>query len=121
MRYLLLAFRKYFDFNGRSNRPEFWWFFFLATATTVLLAFVDLLIGTYSDSMEMGLLSTVFGFATIIPTFSVGARRLHDVDSSGWWQLLLLVPLFGAIFLIYLMLQPGVAEENKYGPPAAEA
>ena len=117
MRYLLLAFRKYFDFTGRSNRPEFWWFFLLATAITVLLGFSDLLVGTYSESLEMGLLSTVFGLATIIPTFSVGARRLHDVNSSGWWQLLLLVPLLGALFLIYLMAQRGAPEENQYGPP----
>jgi uncharacterized membrane protein YhaH (DUF805 family) len=119
MKHFLQAFRKYAQFSGRAKRAEFWWFFVLATIFCFLLAVVDSMIGTYSESLEMGLLSTVFGLSTIVPTFSVGARRLHDVNSSGWWQLLLLVPLFGALFLIYLMLQRGAAEENRFGPPPA--
>jgi uncharacterized membrane protein YhaH (DUF805 family) len=120
MKQFLQAYRKYAQFSGRANRAEFWWFFALTTFFCLLLAFADVALGTYSESLEIGYLSTTFGISTIVPTFSVGARRLHDVNSSGWWQLLLLVPLFGALFLIYLMLQRGATEENRYGSsPAA--
>ena len=118
MHHFIQALRKYAQFSGRSSRAEFWWFFFLASLLGILLAVLDSFFGTYSESLEMGLLSTVFGLATLIPLFSVGARRLHDADSSGWWQLLLLVPFFGAMFLVYLMVCRGSPEVNRYGPPA---
>jgi uncharacterized membrane protein YhaH (DUF805 family) len=53
----------------------------------------------------------------------VAVRRLHDVGKSGWWFLLVLVPLVGALVLIFFFYikdsEPGA---NQYGPnPKGEA
>lgn len=64
------CFSKYFDFSGRARRSEYWWFY-LFVFVLGLIPFVNLLT-----------------LATIIPTFAAGARRLHDTDRSGWWQLI---------------------------------
>ena len=98
-----LCFQKYVDFNGRAKRPEFWWFeLFLFLASAVL--------GVVSD-----MLSILFALATILPSLAVGARRLHDTNKSGWFQLLLLIPILGWIPLIYFLAQEGNAETNLYG------
>ncbi len=61
------------------------------------------------------LLSIVFSLAVLVPSLAVGARRLHDIGRSGWLQLLGLIPLIGAIILIYFYCQPGSAEANRFG------
>ena len=47
---------------------------------------------------------------------SLGIRRLHDIGKSGWWTLLVLIPLIGAIVLLIFACQPGVRADTKYGP-----
>jgi uncharacterized membrane protein YhaH (DUF805 family) len=93
-----ICFAKYADFNGRALRPEFWWFF-LFTLLACIVA------GVISET-----LSLLFSLAVLIPSFAVGARRLHDTGRSGWWQLLYLVPLVGLIIVLIFM-----AQESKPG------
>lgn len=100
-----LCFQKYADFNGRAKRPEFWWFELFLFLASFALGFV-------SD-----MLSALFALGTILPSLAVGARRLHDTNKSGWFQLLLLVPILGWIALIYLMTVEGDAQANQYGEP----
>lgn len=59
------------------------------------------------------LISIVYLYYTIV--FSV--RRLHDVDRSGWWLLLMLVPLVNLVFFVYLALRRGTVEANRFGAP----
>jgi uncharacterized membrane protein YhaH (DUF805 family) len=54
----------------------------------------------------------IFSVATILPSLAVGARRLHDTDRSGWWQLLMFVPAIGWIILIIFFAQEG--KSNRY-------
>ena len=54
-------------------------------------------------------------FQLLIPGLAVGARRLHDTDRSGWWQLLVLIPLIGAIVLIVWWATEGDERPNRYG------
>ena len=61
-------------------------------------------------------LSGIFRFATLIPSFAVGARRLHDINRSGWWQLLWFAILIGWIILIVWAIKQGDKGPNKYGP-----
>lgn len=102
-----LCFTKYADFEGRAKRPEFWWFVLFCVVGTLILEAV----GSY--------VSWAFSLATLIPSLAVGARRLHDVNKSGWLQLLGLIPILGWIYLIYVCAQPGDATDNKYGAPPA--
>jgi uncharacterized membrane protein YhaH (DUF805 family) len=45
----------------------------------------------------------------------VGARRLHDTDRSGWWQLLMFIPLIGIIILIVWWASRGTPGANRFG------
>lgn len=90
-----ICFSKYVDFNGRAGRPEFWWF-------ALFTFLVSLVLSMFSD-----LLSGVFSLAVLLPSLAVGARRLHDTNRTGWWQLLWLVPLVGWIVLIIFLAQEG--------------
>ena len=107
--------QNYANFQGRATRPEFWWFILAVVIATLVAAVIDdELIGGVS------IFETLVGLATIVPSLSVGARRLHDTDRSGWWQLLQLIPLIGAIVLIVWFATPGAAGPNRFGEqPAA--
>ena len=71
----------------------------------------------------MGLLGGIYALAILIPVVAVTVRRLHDTDHSGWWLLISLIPIIGAIVLFVFTVQDSNAGENKYGlsPKAAEA
>jgi uncharacterized membrane protein YhaH (DUF805 family) len=87
-----LGFRHYFDFRGRSTRSEFWWWtLFTIITATALIVLVDLPLGTYDRETNSGLISGIFRTAVLIPSLAVGARRLHDINRSGWWLLMWLV------------------------------
>ncbi len=88
------GFTKYADFNGCATRPEFWWWFLFTIVASALLSSVS--------QSAAGL----FSIATLLPSIAVATRRLHDIDRSGWFQLLYLVPLVGIIILIVWYAQP---------------
>ena len=100
---------KYADFNGRAARPEFWWFM-------LALFIVSIIVGMVSDKLAL-----VFSLATLVPSLSAGARRMHDTDKSGWLQLVWIIPLLGWAIMIYWLAQPGTPGDNKYGPAPADA
>jgi uncharacterized membrane protein YhaH (DUF805 family) len=52
----------------------------------------------------------VFALATSLPSLAVTARRLHDTNRSGWWQLLYFVPLIGVIVLLVFLIQDSKQE-----------
>jgi uncharacterized membrane protein YhaH (DUF805 family) len=58
-------------------------------------------------------LSGLFSIATFLPGIAVGARRLHDTDRSGWWQLLYFLPIIGWVVLIIWCAEVG--KPNRYG------
>jgi uncharacterized membrane protein YhaH (DUF805 family) len=62
-----------------------------------------------------GLVSSLFGLAVMVPNFTVGVRRLHDRDKSGWFMLIMLIPLVGGIILLVVCAMEGTHGSNKYG------
>ena len=109
------CFAKYFTFSGRARRSEFWWFFLFLALAGVVTAFLDSLLFGLSAISEVGPINGLFSLATLVPAFSVGARRLHDKGRSGWWQLLLLLPVIGVIVLIVWWATKGDNGTNRFG------
>ena len=95
------CFNKYATFDGRATRSEYWWF-------VLFTWLVSLGLGLVHD-----LLPSLFSLAVLLPSLAVGARRLHDIDKSGWFQLLWLIPVIGWIIMIYLLVQEG-REPNRF-------
>lgn len=80
------CFSKYATFSGRARRSEFWWFFLFSILGSIVAAIIDAAIGS-----EMGAVGNIFSLALFLPSLAVGSRRLHDINKSGWWQILPLV------------------------------
>jgi len=96
--------KKYANFDGAASRSEYWWFW-------LFLVVGGMVFGYFSE-----ILGGIFNLAMLIPQLSAGARRLHDTDRSGWWQLLMFVPVIGWIVLIVFLVQD--TRENRYAPSA---
>ncbi|HUW75661.1 MAG TPA: DUF805 domain-containing protein [Gallionella sp.] len=96
------CFRKYAEFNGRASRSEFWWW---------ILFIVIVSIGAQLVSQTVGELAAL---ATLLPNLAVTSRRLHDINRSGWWQLVGFIPLVGWLIMIYWCTQES-SVQNKYG------
>ena len=107
---------KYATFEGRARRKELWYFQLMAYVIATGLLFIDVLTGTFNSDVGMGLLSGIYGVAIIIPHIAISIRRLHDTNHSGWWLLLVVIPIVGWIILIIICTRDSPPEQNKYGP-----
>jgi uncharacterized membrane protein YhaH (DUF805 family) len=116
MNWYLEALKKYTVFTGRARRKEYWFFVLFNILISMALAIVDYFTGTYNAAYGMGLLGGLYALAVLIPAIAVTVRRLHDTGRSGWWILIVLVPIIGGIWLIVLMVLDSEAGTNKYGP-----
>jgi len=92
------CFSKYATFSGRASRPEFWWFFLFQILVSI------------AASMLSDIVAGLVSLALLLPALAVGARRLHDIGKSGWWQLIMLT-VIGFLLLIYWWAQPGNSDE----------
>lgn len=100
----------YAVFTGRASRSAYWYF-----------ALFQILVGAIARAVDGGigitLVSPLASLALLLPALGVGVRRLHDIGKSWKWMLLILIPILGWIYLIYLMIQPSDGP-NAYGSPA---
>ncbi|WP_323772202.1 DUF805 domain-containing protein [Antarctobacter sp.] len=105
---LKLFFSNYINFEGRSNRGELWW-------AALALFLISLALGLVDAMLGMQLFGAIFSLATLVPGIAIGVRRLHDIDKSGWWYLIILVPIVGALVLIYFFVQKPTPGPNRFG------
>ena len=105
-----LFFKNYVNFQGRSRRAEYWWPVLMNFIIAIVL-YSLMVSGSGLGSLLYGL----FSLAVFLPGIAVTVRRLHDLDKSGWWYFIALVPLIGAILLIYWFCQPGTNGPNQFG------
>lgn len=110
------AFSNYINFQGRARRSEYWYFALFLFVVSIVTFFIDVAIVGLE---RLGPVNTIFSLATIVPSLAVSVRRLHDIGRSGWFLLLILIPLIGIIVLIYWACQPSDPQANQYGPPPA--
>ncbi|HSF97584.1 MAG TPA: DUF805 domain-containing protein, partial [Ornithinibacter sp.] len=91
---------EYATFSGRARRSEYWWwylFFVLVLAATTV---IDGATGAEPvPGSTAGWVTTLVALALMLPHLAVGARRLHDIGRSGWWLLIVLVPVVGVVAL----------------------
>ncbi|MBB5715507.1 DUF805 domain-containing protein [Sphingomonas aerophila] len=125
---MVLPLKRYFDFGGRSRRREYWMFFLFTIMLSLVAGIIDNLLG-YGSSFRTvtetsvsagassnGPVNALVSLALIIPSLSVGFRRLHDTDRSAWWLLLVFLPLLGWIALLVFYCQEGTRGTNRFGP-----
>ena len=99
-----LFFKNYTNFKGRSRRSEYWWVWLFCTAVSAVLgALLPEVAGLWS-------------LVVLIPNISLAVRRLHDIGKSGWWYLILLVPIAGPIILLIWACKDSAPDANQWGP-----
>ncbi len=110
MQWYIDALKNYAVFTGRSRRTAYWMFVLFNIIISLALQFIDAAIG------DGGLLNGLYSLAVLVPAIAVTVRRLHDTDRSGWWILIGLIPLIGAIVLIVFAAQDSTPGPNRFGP-----
>jgi uncharacterized membrane protein YhaH (DUF805 family) len=104
-----LGFANYVNFSGRACRSEYWYWFLFTIIAGLASGLIDRWI------VGPPIIGTIFGLATFLPGLAVSVRRLHDVDRSGWWILLDLIPVVGWIILIIWFCTKGTDGPNRFG------
>jgi uncharacterized membrane protein YhaH (DUF805 family) len=109
------CFNKYAVFSGRASRSEYWFFVLFGIIGGIISVIIDTMILGYSAEAN-GPINLIFSVALILPSISVAARRLHDLDKSGWWQLLW-ITIIGGILIIIWHATEGTKKNNSHGKP----
>ena len=116
--YLDILTNKFADFNGRARRKEYWMWTLYCTIILLISMVFDNLFGLtfelLGEDLGYGWLYLIFGIIQFIPGLAVVVRRLHDVGKSGWYYLIILIPLIGFIWILVLLCTDGVKDENKW-------
>ena len=107
--------RKYAVFSGRARRQEYWMFVLFNVIIVLFLGIIDEMADSDFESSR-STLTTLYVLATLIPFLAVGVRRLHDTGRSGWWMLIGVIPIIGAIVLLIFIIQDSQLMDNQYGP-----
>lgn len=100
----------YVKFDGRAPRSEYWWFWLFGAILLLIANAIELSMLNKHDTLEI-----LVNLAIFLPALSVSVRRLHDLNKSGWWYLIIFIPLIGAIVLIIWFLMRGTVGTNDFG------
>ena len=99
--------KKYFVFEGRASRSEYWWFQLIVSPSYLISTILENEIGYFF----LGI--TLF---TLIPAISAGVRRLHDTNRSGFFLLISFIPIIGSLVLLFFLIPEGTKGKNRFGP-----
>ena len=110
---LLLFFKNYLNFSGRSGPSAYWWYMLWSLIFTILFGLIDSLALEISAE-DLFSLSNLVALITLIPGLALSFRRLHDIDKSAWW-LLIVLTIIGVFVLIYWAIKAGDRHKNRYG------
>ncbi len=99
--------KKYFVFEGRASRSEYWWFQLVVSPSYYISTFLENEISYFFLGITL---------VTLIPAISVGVRRLHDSNRSGFFLLISFIPFIGGIILLFFLIAEGTNGKNRFGP-----
>ncbi len=116
MQWFMTALQKWADFSSRARRREYWFFVLIYIVIYIVLTVIDMMVGLADPATGVGVLGGIFALAMLIPSISVGVRRLHDTNRSGWWLLIGFIPIIGALVLIVFFLLDSQPGDNRFGP-----
>lgn len=103
------------NFDGRLNRQPFW----IATLVLWVASVVASLIASviFGSGFFGSLIQLVIALVVLVPSLAVGVKRCHDRDKSGWWVLIVFIPILGWIwYIVELGFLPGTPGPNRFGP-----
>ena len=107
------GFQNYVNFGGRAMRSEFWYWTLFALLASIAAGLVDLALFAQWDVSPI---NSLVGLALFLPGLAVSIRRLHDLDRTGWWFLLVFIPIVGWIVLLIWNCTRGTVGPNRFGP-----
>jgi len=107
------GFANYANFEGRAYRTEYWLWVLFTVIGSLATGIIDAAVFGYSPG-GVSPLNGIFDLITLIPSLAVAARRMHDMDRTGWWLLLLLTGI-GAIVLLIWFCFKGTHGPNRFG------
>lgn len=117
-------FLNYVTFHGRANRGEFWWPALALLIVNLLIQIPGYLLGSFDPSTgtatmagPFAVVMWVLALATFLPSIAVAVRRFHDTGRSGWWYLIILVPLAGPIIWLVLLAGASKPEGVRFDNP----
>lgn len=111
---------KNLSFKGRVSPGAYWKFVGINTLIFVLIFFMPIYIGVYTNtdtSMLTYILLIIYSTIIFLPSFTMQVKRLHDINKSGNWIFLCFIPIIGCIILIILLCKDGDKTANNYGEP----
>jgi Predicted membrane protein len=111
------AIARYFDFSGRASRTQFWMYTLITFIGAIAMIVLDSVLFGFAPDSDAGFLIYIFQLFHLIPGLAIAARRLHDIGNSGWWLLLLFVPIVGAIAIFVMLVLPTSPNGDRYGAP----
>lgn len=107
--YLDVLKKQYINFSGRATRKHYWMFVLFNVVVFMVLSLILKIFGTLGN-----ILYVLCGLAVVLPALSIAVRRLHDIDFSGWWLLLVCIPFLGSLIVLVLLLLPGTQGANRF-------
>jgi uncharacterized membrane protein YhaH (DUF805 family) len=104
-------FQNVLNFQGRASRSAYWWYALALFIVDVVLQIISRVAGATALTLLISLILIVIGLSAL----SVGVRRLHDSDKTGWLLLIGIIPIVGTIIVIVLLCLPGTPGQNRFG------
>jgi uncharacterized membrane protein YhaH (DUF805 family) len=127
MDWMLLPFRRYADFSGRSRRIEYW-MYQVFTMGVYAVCVAIMIAGMPWQEMDnpksepgplfwVGVaMAGIWYCVTFIPDIAVTVRRFHDQGQSGWMYLIRFIPYVGSLVVLVFMFLDGQRHDNRFGP-----
>jgi uncharacterized membrane protein YhaH (DUF805 family) len=112
------AFSHGFVYRGRASRSAYWWFVLFEVIATLVLELLVVIPAAANSTAAVTVFLIIVGIAVIylaLVGLALTIRRLHDIDKTGWWVLIGLVPFGGIVLLIFSLLE-GTPGPNRYQP-----